>query len=341
MAASPVPPPEGSADPGVAWHFGDPLREQRQLLTGEALVDLSDRGVVTVCGPDRLTWLNDLTTAHLLDVAPGDSRLALILDPHGRVEHELHLFDDGEQSWLIVAPGTAAGLVSYLMSMRFLRQVEVSDVSAEFGVVGSIGPTVPTPDAAVAAWAVPAEYAGTGLTPAGEDRGGDAAKYVPHRPGLFPAVEYVVPREQVAAIVAAAPSPAGTWAWEALRVAAGVPRLGCDTDARSLPHELGWIGPAVHLAKGCYRGQETVARTHNMGRPPRRLVLLHLDGTAEELPGHGAVVTDGDKVVGWVGSSARHYLLGPIALAVVKHRTDPGATLQAGGVSATQELIVV
>ena len=120
-----------------------------------------------------------------------------------------------------------------------------------------------------------------------------------------------------------------------------MPRIGADTDARSLPHELGWIGPAVHLAKGCYRGQETVARTHNMGRPPRRLVLLHLDGSAEYLPAHGDAVMAGDRQVGWVGTSARHYELGPIALAVVKSRTDPGEQLLVGGIDATQEPIVV
>ena len=87
---------------------------------------------------------------------------------------------------------------------------------------------------------------------------------------------------------------AGVGAYEALRVAARAPRLGLDTDHRTLPHEVGWLTTAVHLDKGCYRGQETVARVHNLGRPPRRLVLLHLDGSDSELPATGAdVVQDG------------------------------------------------
>ena len=77
---------------------------------------------------------------------------------------------------------------------------------------------------------------------------------------------------------------AGIWAAEALRVAAWRPRLGFETDHRTIVHEVDWLRTAVHLHKGCYRGQETVARVHNLGRPPRRLVFLHLDGSGHVLP---------------------------------------------------------
>ena len=116
--------------------------------------------------------------------------------------------------------------------------------------------------------------------------------------------------------------PVGMWAYEALRIAAHDPRAGLDTDDRTLPHEVGWIGTAVHLDKGCYRGQETVARVHNVGHPPRRLVLLHLDGSVEQLPAHGDPVEADGQAVGAVGSAARHHELGPIGLAVIK-RTVP------------------
>lgn len=334
-----VPPPEGNPDQGVPWHFGEPLREQKWLLAGEALVDLSHRGVVTVTGADRSGWLNDLTTALLLNLPAGEPRTALILDPHGHVEYEVHLVDDGATAWLITAPGEAPGLVAYLRSMQFLLRVEIADRSQEYAVVGGLGDVAV--HAAVAVWRVPAEFSGNGTTPAGNDRGGDAGKYVPKRPDVFPAMEAIIPRASLAAVLAAVPYRAGTWAWEALRVAAGVPRAGSDTDARSLPHENGWIGSAVHLAKGCYRGQEAVARTHNMGRPPRRLVLLHLDGSVNRLPLPGDRVILGDKDVGWVGSVAVHHELGPIALAVVKRRTDPLAELSVSGVAARQEQIVV
>ncbi|TAL21583.1 MAG: folate-binding protein [Frankiales bacterium] len=127
---------------------------------------------------------------------------------------------------------------------------------------------------------------------------------------------------------------AGVMAYEALRVAARVPRLGLDTDHRTIPHEVGWLRTAVHLDKGCYRGQETVARVHNLGRPPRRLVLLHLDGSDSELPATGDPVQLDGRDVGRVGTAVRHHELGPIALAVVKRNVPDDAALTAGPVAA-------
>lgn len=127
---------------------------------------------------------------------------------------------------------------------------------------------------------------------------------------------------------------AGIGALEALRVALLRPRLGLDTDHRTLPHEVGWLGTAVHLDKGCYRGQETVARVHNLGQPPRRLVLLHLDGSDSELPTVGSDVVFDGRVVGRVGTAVRHYEEGPLALALVKRQVPADAELVAGGVPA-------
>ncbi len=109
-----------------------------------------------------------------------------------------------------------------------------------------------------------------------------------------------------------------------------MPRLGLDTDHRTIPHELGWIETAVHLTKGCYRGQETVARVHNLGHPPRRLVRLLLDGSEDRLPGHGDPVTADGTEVGFTGSAARHYELGPVALAVIKPDRAGGRHLAGG-----------
>jgi folate-binding protein YgfZ len=130
------------------------------------------------------------------------------------------------------------------------------------------------------------------------------------------------------------------WAHEALRIAAGRPRIGLDTDHRTIPHEVGWIETAVHLSKGCYRGQETVARVHNLGHPPRRLVLLHIDGSEDKLPAHGDLVLLEGASVGFTGSAARHYELGPIGLALIKRTTPVDATLTVDGVAAAQEVIV-
>ena len=342
MTAGPVPPPAGAVDQAVPWHYGDPLREQRHLADGSAAVDLSNRGVVTVTGPDRLTWLHSLTTQHLEALQPASSSLALILSPHGHVEHELHLVDDGVTTWIITPPDSAPELVAYLRSMQFMLRVEVADLSAEFAVVWepvrSVAEDVPT-------WLVPADFAGEGHVDAGSDRGGDATRYVPARPDVLVGREVIVPRDRLQERLSAWPERAGTWALEALRVSAAVPRLGLETDHRTLPHEVGWIGPGVHLAKGCYRGQEAVARVHNLGHPPRRLVLLHLDGSEEELPAHGDVVRIDGRDVGWIGTAAWHYEQGPIATAVVKRSAPPDAAAQVvtstGTVPATQVPVVL
>jgi len=150
----------------------------------------------------------------------------------------------------------------------------------------------------------------------------------------------LVARDSLSDLPAELGDPVGVWAWEALRIESGHARIGLDTDDKAIPNEIDWIESAVHLNKGCYRGQETVARVHTLGKPPRRLVLLHLDGSVEHLPAHGSDVELDGKRVGFVGSSARHYELGPIALALVKRNVDTAATLMADGVAAAQELIV-
>ena len=334
-----VPAPQGSPDTGVPWHYGDPHGEQRRLAAGVANVDLSHRGVIRITGPDRLTWLHSITTQALDRLTSGESTVSLVLSPHGHVEHELHLVDDGEATWITVEPRAAQPLVAYLDSMRFMLRVEVADVTPAWAVVFQ---PVREPVPGTPTWLVPQDYAGTGVTEAGHDRGGDAAKYVDHRPGTFVGREVIVPRD--ALLDTLGQNPAGTWALEALRVAAAVPRVGLDTDHRTLPHEVGWIGPAVHLSKGCYRGQEAVARVHNLGRPPRRLALLHLDGSAEVLPRHGDPVFDGEREVGWIGSAARHYEWGPLATAMLKRNVpvdDPLVVRSADGdVAAAQEVVI-
>jgi hypothetical protein len=294
-------------DEGVAAHYGEPMLEQRRLIGGEGAVDLSHRPVVKVSGPDRLTWLHQITTQHFEQLAPYQATSALVLDANGRVEHAMYGVDDGEAIWFHVEPGTAAALIEYLESMKFWSQVEVSDVSAEYAVI----------------WQPIAEPAGEHL-----------ARVTEWGRDVF------VPRSELVTVVEAAGRPAGIWAYEALRIAAHEPRLGHDTDERTIPHEVGWIGSAVHLDKGCYRGQETVARVHTLGRPPRRLVMLHLDGSVDHLPEHGADISNDGRAVGYVGSAARHHELGPISLAVIKRNVPVDADLLADGVAAAQDVIV-
>ena len=293
--------PADPPDERVAAHYGEPFAEQRALATGAAVVDRSNRGVVRVAGADRLRFLHSLTSQHLEKLAPGEPTEALLLSPNGHVEHHLALVDDGEAVWAHVEPGMAAGLAEFLDRMRFLMRVEVTDETESYAVVTLTGAA--PPDGAL--------------------RTTD---------GLL------VPREQLGRDWQA--RPAGLWAHEALRIAAHRPRLGLDTDHRTIPHEAGWIDVAVHLEKGCYRGQETVARVENLGRPPRRLVFLHLDGSVDQLPKHGEPIELAGRTVGFVGSAARHYELGPIGLGMVKRNVPVDETLLAGGVAASQEVIV-
>jgi folate-binding protein YgfZ len=334
--ADACPAPDGSPDTGVAWHYGDPHGEQRLLESGEGWVDLSHRGVVAVSGPDRLSWLHSLTTQHVEALAPGASALDLVLSPHGHVEHELHLVDDGTTTWITVEPGTADALVTYLDRMRFLLRVDVADRSSEYAVVAE---PVGEPHPAYPSYLVPEVF---GRLEPDDDA---SLRYVPVRPGVLVGREVLVPRSELASVVEGRLG-AGTWAWEALRVAAAVPRLGFETDHRTIPQEVGWVPAAVHLAKGCYRGQETVARVHNLGRPPRRLVQLHVDGSAERTPAAGDPVLLEGRVVGRVTSIALHHELGPVALAVVKRSVPVDADLAIGPVdrglvAANQETVVV
>jgi tRNA-modifying protein YgfZ len=299
---------ETGPDIGVAWHYGDPMLEQRLLTGGEGVVDLSHRGVITVTGPDRLTWLHSLTTQHLEGLEPGRGVTTLVLSPHGHIEHVLYGVDDGETFWAHTEPGSAPTLVSWLDGMRFLMRVEVRDRSAEYSVVWSAS-----------------QLAGDNLVRIGRDSLGGR--------------ELFVARDRLGDVVDPGPR-AGTWALEAHRIAAGVPRVGLDTDHRTIPNEVGLLGVAVHLDKGCYRGQETVARVHNLGRPPRRLVRLHLDGSVNTLPAaKGALLLDG-RAVGFVGGSARHFELGPIALGLIKRNTPLDAPLIVDGIAAAQEPLV-
>ena len=281
-------------DDGVAWHYGDPFGEQRRALASGAVVDRSHRGVIRVAGPERLAWLHSLTSQHLTELAPDAWTEALVLSPHGHIEHHLVLRDDGAATWIHVEPGTAAALLAYLESMKFWTDVEVEDVSSSYAVLSVIGGTELIVDRAALDDAV----SGTGL----------------------PLV--------------------GLGAWEALRVAAGRPRLGFETDHRTIPHEIGWLETAVHLDKGCYRGQETVARVHNLGRPPRRLVRVHLDGTQDELPPPHTPVMLADRAVGFLGTAVQHAELGPIALAVIKRQVADDAQLLVDGMAAAIDPLV-
>jgi tRNA-modifying protein YgfZ len=313
-------------DSGIAWHYGDPMREQRILETAAGVIDRSNRPVVAISGPDRLPWLHSICSQHVSNLAEGESTEALVLSPHGHVEQHWQLTERDGTVWLDVEPGMADDALGYLQKMRFLKRVEPREVSDEWAVIGLVGPAA---DAVlVAAGHTPPTTRAIALPAAG------FARRTP-----WGDVDLVVPRarlaDEITDLVAAGAAPAGLWAYEAKRVEARRPRLRFETDHRTIPHEVGWIDTAVHLDKGCYRGQETVARVQNLGRPPRRLVLVHMAGESDVLPDVGTSVEIGGRSIGFLGTAVQHHELGPVALAVIKRSIPDDAELTVAGSSAT------
>jgi len=293
---------EEGLDKGAIWHFGEVAKEQRALAEGKAWADLSHRSVIAISGEDRLMWLHSLTTQHLEKLVAGEWKEALILDPQGHVEQQLFLVDDGATTFIHLDHEKVPSLLDYLQKMKFMLRVDVRDVSNEYAILKAPGKT--------------------------DAIGGPFA---------------LVPRAELAATLEAFNSAnlqIGMWAIEAERIAQGRARIGVDSDYKSIPNELGLLNKAVHMNKGCYRGQETVAKVFNLGHPPRRLVLLHLDGSAVDIPSQGDPVIYNGKEIGFVGSVARHYELGPIALAVIKRMTPADAVLEVKGIAASQEILV-
>jgi folate-binding protein YgfZ len=332
-----VPAPESSPDAGATWHFGDPLGEQRSALTDAVVVDRSHRGVITLAGPDRLSWLHNISSQHVAGLADGETVENLSLDGQGRVEDHWIQTDLGGVSYLDTEPWRAEPLLAYLKRMVFWASV-VAD-AGDYRVLSLLGPALADPSvlAALRLDALPDERMAVAL-----DGGGFVRRMPSYFDGPAVALDLLVPRETTPAwlqrLQGAAVRPAGVWAYEAHRVAGLRPRLGVDTDERTIPHEVGWISSAVHLDKGCYRGQETVARVHNLGKPPRMLVLAHLDGSVSR-PVTGSPLLAGGRAVGRLGTVVDHVDLGPVGLALVKRGVSPDTpltvTTEEGEVAAT------
>lgn len=294
---------EAGIDQGIAWHFGNPAAEGRAVAAGQAAAWLENRPVLEIQGADRLTWLHSLTTGNFEQLASGEAVAALALSPTGQVQQALFGIADGERLLCWTEPGKAQQLLAWLESMRFMMRVEISlRTDLKLGWVGS---AVPVPEGWLA------------------------------RSAAIGGFEVFAP---AAAELPAEATPVGAWALEAARIACGVPRIFLDTDHKTLPNELGLF--ATELNKGCYCGQETVARVHNVGRPPRRLVRLHLDGSAAELPEPGSELLLDANPVGFVGGSALHHELGPISLGLIRRNVELDVPLTVGGIAASQEMLV-
>ena len=345
-------------DQAVPSHFGDPGREQAALTEGRATCALA-RDVVAVTGPDRLTWLTTLSSQVLTALKPGDGGAeALLLDAQGHITHALAALDDGRTLWLVTEADSGEDLATFLDSMRFMLRVEVAE-RPDVMALGALGEglealaqaardTAPDSPAVSDASDLQSDAAQSGAEPQGSliglwrdpwpgvVEGGtsyDVGADRPHPGQGYRGGLVLVPAQSVNAVVEAFLAAgeerllAGALAWEALRIEAGRPRRTREADARAIPHELDWLRTAVHLTKGCYPGQETIARTLNLGRPPRRLTVLQLDGLVGDMPRPGASVRMGERAVGAVTSVARHHELGPIALALLRRAVPAGDQL--------------
>lgn len=345
MALDLVSVPGAVVDDGILVHAGQPIVEQRALVRGSAVAPRADRRVLAVTGEDRLTWLDSISSQALAALAPGASTELLVLDPQGRVEHSAAVLDDGETTWLIIDRDDAEALLAWLLRMRFRLRVAPRDASDELAVIGVTDAGLPLV-AAAAPHAVPLVWrdpwpevgpGGVGYT-ADENHPGHDYRW---NDVLVDAAEG---ERLVAAAAAGEIALAGALAVDALRVAAWRPRWASEVDERTIPHELDWMRTAVHMNKGCYRGQETVAKVHNLGHPPRRLIALDLDGSDDLLPRRGDIVRDGEREVGTITSAVRHHEDGPIALAVVKRSAKTDGTLTVvtaeGELTATATTIV-
>jgi folate-binding protein YgfZ len=322
---SAVPAPETGPDAGAVWHYGDPLGEQRAATDQAVVVDRSHRAVLTLTGGDRKKWLHDISTQHVSDLPDGAVTQNLSLDGQGRVEDHWIQTELGAVTYLDTEPWRGEPLLGYLRKMVFWSDVTVEP--SDLAVISLLGPRLADQPVlnALGLDSLPAESIAVALADGGFIRRFGS-------PGIE--LDLVVPRAQAAdrldRLTAAGVRRAGVWAYEAHRVAVLRPRLGVDTDERTIPHEVGWIGSAVHLDKGCYRGQETVARVHNLGKPPRMMVLLHLDGSTDR-PSTGDPVLSGGRTVGRLGTVVDHVDLGPIGLALLKRGLPADAALTTGG----------
>jgi tRNA-modifying protein YgfZ len=321
---SAVPAPESGPDAGAVWHYGDPLGEQRAAAEDAVVVDRSHRVVIELRGGERKSWLHNISTQHVRDLPDGAVTENLSLDGQGRVEDHWIQTELGDVTYLDTEAWRGEPLLAYLRKMIFWSDVTIEQ--ADLAVLSLLGPRLADRVLGVLGDAsLPAENTAETLPGGG---------FVRRLGGPGGGLDLVVPRAQAAdwldRLTAAGVRRAGVWAYEAHRVTALRPRLGVDTDERTIPHEMGWIGSAVHLDKGCYRGQETVARVHNLGKPPRMLVLLHLDGSTDR-PAVGDPVLAGARTVGRLGTVVDHVDLGPVALALLKRGLPADTPLTTGG----------
>lgn len=284
------------------------------LEEGKAYVERTDQEVIRLSGDDARSWLHALVSQDILNLEDGSSTEALLLDPQGRIEQQLKVVRERDDLLVIVSKEKTPSLIDWLSKMRFRSKVQIEKTNLRvFGVLAGASGNV---------WKDPFS-----------NENSFSVSYNNQRKN-FPYSE----------IISQTPpdlTPAGLSAYAALRIFAGRPEIS-DVDEKSLPHEFDWLQSAVHLSKGCYRGQESVAKVHNLGHPPRRLAILHLS-SGDDLASKSDKVFYQDKEVGKVLAGGIHYEAGSIALVLVNRNTpylDLAVEISNRKVPATQEVLV-
>ena len=301
--------------------------QYRQLREECGLLERSGRGKLLISGPDAAEYLQGQLTNDVVALSPGEGQYAALLDRKGHLQADMRVLRLApDEVWIDTEPEGADAARRHLQMFKVGHQVEVTDLGAERAILSLIGPrsaevagTPPFPEYACAAVSV----AGVECLAAGSRDGVDLIAAAAAAQGL---------REALLSAGAVEVSPGAV---EILRIEAGLPRFGAEMGAETMPAEAGIVEDAVSFTKGCYIGQETVARLHYKGRPNRRLVGLRLSGTAQA----GAAIRLGEKEVGTLGAGCVSPALGPIGLAIVRREAEPGEQVSVGEDGVTARLV--
>ena len=302
--------------------------QYRQLREECGLVDRSDRGVLLVSGPDAAEYLQGQLTNDVEALEAGDGQYAALLDRKGHMQADMRVLRPAaEEIWVDTEAEALPAVLRHLTMYSIGREVEVADRSEERTILSLIGPRS-------------VEIAGTAALPENACEGTTVAGVECLAAGTPQGVDLLVAtaegeRLRVALLEAGAVAVVSPAAAEILRVETGVPRFGAEMGAETMPAEAGIVERAVSFTKGCYIGQETVARLHYKGRPNRHLRGLKLSAPAEP----GAALHLGEKEVGRLGGSVVSPALGPIGLAILRREAEPGSELLVGEDGVTARVV--
>ena len=301
--------------------------QYRQLREECGVLDRSDRGKLLVTGSEAAEYLQGQLTNDIEALEPGEGCYAALLDRKGHMQADMRvLVVSGEKIWIDTEPEAIAAARRHLEMYKIGRDADVVDAGAERAIISLIGPRS-------------AELAGSSPLPeyCHEEIAVDGIECP--AVGTALGIDLIPPvkeRERLIAALATAGAPAvDPAAAEIIRIESGVPRFGSEMDTATMPAEAGIVAAAVNFEKGCYIGQETVARLHYKGKPNRHLRGLRLSGPAEP----GAVLSLGDKEVGKLGGSCVSPAHGPIGLAIMRREAEPGAELLVGEDGVTAHVV--